>query len=74
MSIMFKRCFTGLGHSCSESALYFKGAYLKCVLQNGDEAKPNVFCIFKEYDASNYQKMLGLDCNAESMRVFREMF
>lgn len=44
------------------------------MLQNRDEAKHIVCCIFKEYGASNYWKMLGLDCNAESMRVFREMF
>lgn len=44
------------------------------MFQNRDEAKPNVFCIIKEHGASSYQKMLGLDCNAESVRVFGEMF
>lgn len=40
---------------------------MKYELQNRDEAKPNVFCIFKEYGASDYQNMLWLDCNAESI-------
>lgn len=40
---------------------------MKCALQNRDETRPNVSCVFKQYSTSNYQKILGLHCNAESM-------